>query len=469
MLVWASEFPLTQGSSAKQFLDVAIKWLTGSPHTPWESTDFAVTPNPGTVESYAKEGQSVQIGVVGEVGSLLVGLQQTWVEKEQRQWHTDIIFQESATEPWVAVRVNCELLRPGRRLPPPKKPYIVRLLIKELGGGEDSGLPVQDRAHQLAEADVADAVRIIDGSGQFKLPIVYVSATRTGTPAVNADELATWLSGTAHVVVEPSRHFSFALARQVSNANPYFGGIGVFWPGSGGAQTRFLPARFDSPHQLQQTIVSRVCEALSEMRPNPDLTWNSLLEAVARGRLDALHSAGSRQVEDYVAAFDAEQKAKSQRLLDSEREIGRLRSEITRLEAATDRATSMLAKGREIDLYPGEIHDAILFALSQNRGHLADGSRRRHIIDDLIAANEPTGTAEDISEDLKRILSGTPSLGSSEKRALRDLGFDLTESGKHIQAVYRGDARYAFVISKTGSDHRGGKNLAAVIARTLFK
>jgi hypothetical protein len=90
-------------------------------------------------------------------------------------------------------------------------------------------------------------------------------------------------------------------------------------------------------------------------------------------------------------------------------------------------------------------------------------------LDDLIANNRSSGNAEEIAEDIKRILAGSPTLSSADKRALEDLGFDLAQAGKHLQATYRGDPRYAFSISKTGSDHRGGKNLASTIVRKLFK
>src|SRR5690606_6863648 len=102
--------------------------------------------------------------------------------------------------------------------------------LTTFGGGSDSWLTVDDAPTRLGEVQVDEAVAIIDGRTPVALPVVYVSALSTHLPYIDPIELAEWLAGMAHVVVEPSRHFSFALARHVARRNPYGGAIGVFWP-----------------------------------------------------------------------------------------------------------------------------------------------------------------------------------------------------------------------------------------------
>ncbi len=54
------------------------------------------------------------------------------------------------------------------------------------------------------------------------------------------------------------------------------------------------------------------------------------------------------------------------------------------------------------------------------------------------------------------------------RQALEDLGFVLTEDGKHIKAAYYGDGRYLITFPKTPSDNRTGKNLTSEIINICF-
>jgi hypothetical protein len=59
-------------------------------------------------------------------------------------------------------------------------------------------------------------------------------------------------------------------------------------------------------------------------------------------------------------------------------------------------------------------------------------------------------------------------MDAKTRSALAKLGFDISEDGKHYKAVFQGDGRYTFSISKTSSDHRAGKNTASDINKKLF-
>ncbi|OYX11331.1 MAG: hypothetical protein B7Y20_10560 [Acidovorax sp. 16-64-162] len=54
------------------------------------------------------------------------------------------------------------------------------------------------------------------------------------------------------------------------------------------------------------------------------------------------------------------------------------------------------------------------------------------------------------------------------RSALQDMGFEISEEGKHYKIVFQGDERYTFTMPKSGSDHRGGLNLAGDISRLLL-
>ena len=54
------------------------------------------------------------------------------------------------------------------------------------------------------------------------------------------------------------------------------------------------------------------------------------------------------------------------------------------------------------------------------------------------------------------------------RRGLEEMGFSISDDGKHYKLVFQGDDRYTFTLAKSGSDHRGGLNAAGDIARLLF-
>lgn len=370
----------------------------------------------------------------------------------------------------VSVRTHCHLLRAGTKLPRPNKPHIVKLLLEDLGGGDDAGVMVADEPLILEEADVELAAQLILGSRGNTLPVVYLSANRRGFPEVDAKRVSQWLGGMAHVVVEPSTYFSFALARRIPGLNPYNGAIGVCWPRGEGSQVRLLALRYDSTDELAADVTEHVRNALTYVQHNRDCSWNAINQMVSQKRISELRNAGSDSLEDWMAAFEGESKAKEEQIAEMRMEAERLKSEIRRLQsAAALGGSSVLSAGKEKPLYPGELQDAVAYALRASRSHLTPDGRVSHVVDDLIDANASTGTPEEISEGVKAALGSGGKLGATQKGQLRDLGFALDEGGGHIKATFGDDERYMFVLPKTPSDHRSGKNSASDILKKLFK
>jgi len=59
-------------------------------------------------------------------------------------------------------------------------------------------------------------------------------------------------------------------------------------------------------------------------------------------------------------------------------------------------------------------------------------------------------------------------MDSKVKRALEEMGFEITDDGKHYKLTYEDDDRYTFTLPRSGSDRRGGLNAASDIAKRLF-
>lgn len=468
MIVWATEFPIPSSTNPDAILSLATTWLKGSPHLPFRNIDFPMV-GEGETGAVDSNGHTVRLSRIGTEDNWWVGCRHAWNELSHREWTTEIVACGSPSGARIGVRLDCNMLAVGLDLPRPKKPYVLKLLLETLGGGADSWLTVDDEPTYLNESQVGDAAAVIEATTSVALPIVYVSAGADHRPFVNPRRLAQWLAGMAHVIVEPSRHFSFALARNTNRRNPYAGAVAILWPRGAERQSRLLPEDFESPEEMAEKCADIVRQALASVRPSPDLTWAYTQELLARRRVEVLRRAGSTELQQYVDAFDEEIRAKDRRIEDAEREIGRLSAENRRLEAFGEAADELFANTNEPEYYPGEMRDAVLYALGLAVTSLESDGRRWHIVQDVLATVKGSGTDVEMAEEVKKCFASSGDLTGSSRRTLENLGFEILDDGRHFRALYQGDGRYAFTISKSSSDHRAGKNLASQINRTLFR
>lgn len=454
---------------ASDVLRIAKHALETSPFTPWETGDLADPPRDELLVN-SLDGHTATIGkAAAEDGGVIAGTQHHWIEDGQREWNAEVVAYELNGNTLAAVRVECNLLSPGPPIPTTKKPYVVKKLIRELGGADDAGLRVVDHPHRLSESDVDLAVEIVRGNFAGRLPVVYVSVGRSRRPYIDTDELAGWLAGMAHVVVEPSRYFAFALARNTGHLNAYGGAVSIYWPQGASTQARFLPSAYPQPAAMQRDVAVRVTTALTQIRQTSNCTVEYLHGVVSRRRFEALKSHGYAGIEQYVEAFDAEIHAKDEQVSSLEREVQRLRAELRRNDYADQRESGILTRGKEREFYPGELKDAVLHTLSSGRNSLLEDGRRAHLVSDLLECNSSTDTEEEYDEEIKDAFSESGDLDGDKRRALEDLGFSVESGGKHWKVVYQNDDRYTFTVSKTSSDHRAGKNMASTILKKLFK
>ncbi|MDO4521016.1 MAG: hypothetical protein Q4B44_05185, partial [Erysipelotrichaceae bacterium] len=70
--------------------------------------------------------------------------------------------------------------------------------------------------------------------------------------------------------------------------------------------------------------------------------------------------------------------------------------------------------------------------------------------------------------ELKKAFKGYNTMSSALRQQLINMGFTISEEGKHYKLIYRNDPRFCTVIAKTGSDHREGMNIAAKIIREML-
>ena len=110
----------------------------------------------------------------------------------------------------------------------------------------------------------------------------------------------------------------------------------------------------------------------------------------------------------------------------------------------------------------------VLDAVAEKLKSTKEGSRRYDVYSDILAKNHYRKLTRQRIEEIKNLLNDYRTMTAPLCNALADLGFKITEVGKHYRMTYYGDERYKTTLSKTGSDFREGKNQAANIARNMF-
>ncbi len=468
MLVWSTQFPVVPNHSGDDLLHLCRRWLNDSPH----GASVADIPDAreDDIVSAIKESHQVEIAKITRDDGAYVGFRHQWRDDEQRDWATEICGWSRSQQFLVGIHLHCQTPEIGVSLPHPKKPYLVKLLLNEFGGDLDGEFEVSASPITLRESEVDVACRLLRCEMDLYLPVIYASATWRNLPHFNAVDLAKWSAGMAHVVVEPSRRFSFILADRVGRLNPYEGAAAICWPRGSGRSTRLFPYSFQSPVRFASAVAEHVRRALVGRRPDYHCTWDYLRELIYRKKIKTLRENGRAGIDEFVAAFDQEMHSTKNRLEEAEREIGRLKSELAR-RVRDDRISpdGLLSPGRERDLFGGEQRDIVIAALQEAMRRVQPDGRTAEVLQSLIEANPAIGEGQRIEDCIREALQNCQNLGKQQRRQLEEVGFAITDDGKHLKLVFRGDDRYTFAMAKTGSDHRGMKNWISDTTKRLFK
>jgi hypothetical protein len=467
MQSFSTEFPINDEKTGDDFLFAVKKWVLGSRYTHFREQHLtALGVETESRITVATDTLEILRIVTDNTESIAVSYHK---REENCDWISKIVFSDTPSSNWVSVRVLCEPHHPTAKLPTAKKPVLMQILLDALGGGRDGELTVSNKPLLLQEGEVELATNFILGTTATYLPIVYVSAPFRGQTDVDVEHLAKKLVGMAHVIVEPSRAFSLRLMTEVRSQNAYGGAIGVYWPEGEGSR-KFLNGQAERAGEaILDAVFDEIRLALNNRRPLTRCTWSAVKELQSRRILNDLKDAGSTNVQNYIDAFDVELEAKNAALADAEKEIQRLSAEIRRYEAQTPSIIGLtLSLGQEHDYFPGEIKDIVIDALSVSRSLVPEDSRRLHIIDAVLSANNSSGQAIEIKERLKIALRNYKVLDAKTQRELLEIGFVLSDGGKHHKLTWNSDNRYTYSLSKTPSDHRTGLNSISDISRLFF-
>jgi hypothetical protein len=466
MLQYSTEFPINATSTVPDVIQQSCEWIKSSPHSQLLKKSEFIVPELGE-NHINNDHEKLSIAIAKSSQYSIGGIKYSRVEPTNLEWTTTCVAKCSTDNCIVNIQIQCDALESTIKLPDARKPILIRKIISTLGGGMDGEIPITDRPFRLDEGDEEIAALLINGVAGNILPIIYVSYS-SKIQLTNPTTLAKLASGMAHVVLEPSASFSFNLKHLVSSKNVYNGAIGVYWPDN---NTRYIyistPSRdYDC---IQSEILDKIRTTFINKRSSSDCSWLHLQEVIARNNYDRLKLAGETELSEWYELYKSEITTKNNLLEQSRAEISRLTAEIKAANAKMQEVPTVISYGCEQDYYESEVRDTVVDALIYGLQNTAKNSRRHHILKDIIDANPVQGLAKTLSDEIKRTFKTYATLDQRARTILTDLGFSISEDGKHYKLIYRNDTRYTFSVSKTPSDHRGGKNMASDINKILFR
>ena len=352
-------------------------------------------------------------------------------------------------------------------------PHFISMLISSGYLADDNGLPVLNAELEASRENAATLVSAVTFEQSYRLPVVYISKRDGKKLPFDVRMLCSRLKGNAHVIVARNRKFSKKTSEKYGCVLERNGDAGVYFPN--GTHMRIPAGR-----KTDERIAAEVLKYMA-LQKLPELcTWqgvaNALMlerigeqkEEVRKALLEKEKAEG--EISEYFDEFDADNEKLKLRIEELMQRNTRLEAEVNglRTRLSSSGQVPVLFGGKETDLYPGEISEMVLDAVSDGLERTRGEGRRADVYGDILQSNGYVNLRRKRQAEVKRIFTGYRVMTGSMKKDLEELGITVTGDGKHYKLAYYGDPRYVSVISKTGSDRREGANVAAVINATMM-
>ena len=498
MLLFSTILDIDESMTKDDFIKLVIKWNQGSPHA--NNVIPGIQWNGERNIRYGEDGR--WLGIEEYRNQNIIAVRYEKKEDDGAVWDTDYVMNFNLMK--MSVRLDRsyteEALDADQKF---STPHFITLLIEQGYLKDDHKLPVQRSATVIDSENLNLLVDVINRKIKFNYPVVYVSKTYNDEDPVNVSYLASRLKGVAHVLVEEGNWLNNTIKEQCNSNNEYYGAIGIYYPSHGSSHRRYLyrsAVGYDS--FLLEKVVRSVIQYTNTQMVDTLFTWQGVNNALLRDRLnsqreerlaaEAAQKAAEEEAAKILDALDEKEgrirkKAfeEANDILDSfEEEMQKLQYQVESLthtneilqfenqglKAKLDSRDNIpvLFMGDEYEFYSGEVKDLLLATLSEAMKGIKSKSRRADVIRDIIKNNNYQKLSVTKAEEAKKILKNYDGMTAKTKQALKDLGFEITEDGKHYKVTYYGDGRYQTKYSKTPSDGRSGKNCALQTINMVF-
>ena len=473
MLLFSTILKIDKSLTKEAFLNLVIEWNQGSPHEnnviPNLKWDGSYNQKFGdeTISLEFKEYRNEEIVAVRYVKKLDDGIiWKTDYIMNFKDYKMSIMLDRSFTEDAIGVD------------PSFTTPLFIKLLIEKGYVVNDNDLPVIMDPHMIDCENLSVLTAVINGTKFYDLPVVYVSKTFSNNIPIDVDKLAYALKGVAHIFVQGDLGTNTFIREQCDSTNEYNGAIGIYYQSDVVKHKRFLNYEYFDPTITRQNIVKEIINFTNQQSIDPLYTWDGVLTSLLRDRFESQKSKRTKAERT---------KEETEELLDSfsndfdelTEENGRLRSSISDLESElafyrdafnnkTVYDSGFLSSGSEKEFFQDEKKEFILSVLSDSLASIKDNTRKKHIVQDIIQQNNSEDVLSKKREEVKRLLTDYSGLTGKLKQDLKQLGFTISDEGKHYKLTYFDDNRYTITMAKTPSDGRAGKNNVSEINNKVF-
>ncbi len=224
-----------------------------------------------------------------------------------------------------------------------------------------------------------------------------------------------------------------------------------------------------------EEAVHRVLEYGRLQLAEPAYSWESIRKLAeyrdTNTRLNAALSEQNKKLledQDMAQAYEEEIEGLQNKIIAAHNQLSANSLKISGLENKLKDDKPLLFYGQEDDLYEGEIKDMILDLIEKEFKSIPIKTRRRDILESLLAQNEATGVGAEAISRIKTSFKGYREMNGSLKSLLESIGLLIDHSGDHYKIRFADDDRYQVVLPRTSSDHKGGDNFIATITKTMF-
>lgn len=482
MKLFATSFPIDKSSDMDDLLRVSKQWIFYSPHY----KDFFTDEKTDQIKNIYDNGEILNIGDnsfniyrAEKESSNYLGISFTAPNKGH-SWETNIVGVKTGRDFIVSIVLNYETLRMGAKEPRVNKPYVVEKIIKDIGGDIDGSLEVKDRPHSIEEEEGSEhfVADILKGHSGNTLPITYLSRNNENLCLIDPYHLSKDLAGISHVMVEPSREYSFRLKDSMNSENVFDGAVGIYWPDDGGRQF-WLPKDLIEERDAISNIRNALLEKTRLKRIPLDLTLENIKSINNQKKIQALadkRKGDDEALEKLITETETEKELykeeleiKEKQLMDAESRILFLESETKRMRGGT--SGNFLNSPVIEELYSDEMKYFLVTAAKRSLNNIPremrNNSRKAKMLEDIISNNpikKEKKTRNRLLKEIKEILKeGT--LDSKGRSRLKQMGFEISSDGKHYKISF-GNAFTS--ISKTPTDHRTGENAYSQFKKIFF-
>lgn len=493
MLLFSTILDINETMTQDDFIRLVLEWNESSPHA--DNIIPGIQWNGERNIRYGKD--ELWLAIEEYRNQNIIAVRYEKKDDEGAIWDTDYVMNFNLMK--MSVRLDrsytADALDVDQKF---STPHFITLLIEHGYLKDDHQLPVQRSATVISAENVGLLTDLINGKCSYDLPVVYVSKTHNDEDPVDVSCLASRLKGVAHVMLEAGNELDLTIKEQCDGNNEYHGAIGIYYPSRGSHRRYLYRSAIGYDSFLLERVIGSVIQYSNTQMVDTLFTWQGVSNALLRDRLtsqraerlaaEAAQKAAEEEAAKILDTLDEEErrirkqafedaKAESDKILDGfDADMQKLQDQVEALTRANEAlqfenhglkakldskdTVPVLFMGDEFDFYPGEVKDLLLETLAEAIQGIDRKSRRVDIVRDIIENNDYQKLSAARAEELKRILKNYDGMEAKTRQALKDLGFEITEDGKHYKVTYYGDGRYQTVFSKTPSDRRTGKNAA---------